>query len=276
MKKTILYTLIAVAVAASAVGCSTYSKLLKSEDYEAQYKAALQYLEDGKYQKAITLFEKVNMPFMNSSKSDSIMFYTGLALYKMGDFESSGMVFDQFRSMFQRSPFLEEAEYMYAMGFYYSAPEPDRDQAPTREALMAIDTYLQRYPNSPKKDDMEENIKELMQKLYDKEFLNARTYYKIGAYRSAVVALKNALDVYPETPHREELLYLIAKSSYEYASNSMPHVRRDRYLTMMDDYLSYLAEYPEGEYVKELTKMYEEAREYIARSNEGEIIEVIE
>lgn len=262
--------------AAFAVGCSTYSQLLKSEDYEAQYRAALQYLEDGKYQKALTLFEKVNMPFMNSNKSDSIMFYTGLALYKSGDFESSGMVFDQFRSAYQRSPFLEEAEYMYAMGFYYRAPEPERDQAPTREALMAIDTYLQRYPNSPKKDDMEENIKELMQKLYDKEYLNARTYYKIGAYRSAVVALKNALDMYPETTHREELLYLIAKSSYEYASNSMPHLRRDRYLSMMDDYLNYVSEYPEGEHAKELEKLYGNAREYIARTNEGEPTEIIE
>lgn len=33
----------------------------------------------------------------------------------------------------------------------------------------------------------------LTQRLHDKTYLNAYTYYKIGRYKSAIVALKNAL-----------------------------------------------------------------------------------
>ena len=274
MKKTIVYTLITAMAAVFAVGCSPYSKLLKTDDYAQQYRVALEYMETGKYQKALTLLEKVRMHYLNSDKADSVMFYTGMGFYKMGDFETSGMAFDEFRKTHSRSPFLEEAEYMYAKGFYYSSPDPDRDQSATFQAMQAIDEYLERYPNSSKKDALEENMVELRQKIYDKVYINARTYYKIGRYKSAIVALRNALTDYPESNHREEILYMMTKSSYEYAHNSRPDLKRDRYLDMMDHYLTYISEYPEGQYGKELGKLQNTAKNYLARFGDGGTVEV--
>jgi outer membrane protein assembly factor BamD len=103
------------------------------------------------------------------------------------------------------------------------------------------------------------------QKQYDKVFINAKTYYTIGRYKSAVPALKNALKKYPDTPHREELMYLIVKSSYELAHNSIESLQRDRYMSMMDSYYSFVAEYPESKHVKELSRMLQEAKKYIAK-----------
>ena len=78
-------------------------------------------------------------------------------------------------------------------------------------------------------------------RLHDKEFLNAYTYYKIGKHKSAIVALKNALRKYPETPHREELMYLIVGSGYELAHNSVQRKQTDRYLSMLDSYYTFIA-----------------------------------
>jgi outer membrane protein assembly factor BamD len=80
-----------------------------------------------------------------------------------------------------------------------------------------------------------------------------------------VPALKNALKKYPDTPHREELMYLIVKSSYELAHNSIESLQRDRYMSMMDSYYSFVAEYPESKHVKELNRMLQEAKKYIAK-----------
>lgn len=262
--------------AAFAVGCSSYSKLLKSDDYDKQFTTALEYMEAGKYQKSLVLFEKVRMYYLNSNRADSVAFYTGLGLYKMGDFKSSGMVFDEFRKNFDRSPFLEQAEYMYAKGFYYSSPEPDRDQTATFQAITAIGEYLSRYPDSEKREALDTNVEELVQKLHDKAYLNARTYYKIGRYKSAIVALQNALEDYPESNHREEIMYMMAKSSYEFAHNSRPDKKRDRYLDMLDYYLSYISEYPTGEYARELTKLNGNARNYLSKFGDGGAVEVIE
>ena len=107
-------------------------------------------------------------------------------------------------------------------------------------------------------------LDELQNKLYDKSYINARTYYKIGRYKSAVVALRNALKEYPETPHREEILYLTVKSCHELATNSVRALQRDRYLDMLDAYYTFVADFPESKYRKELDRLQKTARRYLA------------
>ncbi len=263
MNRILLLMLVALSVA----GCSKYGRLLKSEDHEEQYAAAKQYIADKKYEKARVLLEKVVTPFMGKPQADSILFYQGLVYYEQGEYEVGAQAFDMFRSLYQRSPLLEQVEYMYAMGHYKASPEAVRDQSYTVQAIDAINTYLGRYPNSANRADLEAKRDEMVLKLHDKSYLNARTYYKIGQYKSAITALRNALKEYPDSAHREEILYLTAMSSYEYASNSIPAVRRARYLDMMERYMDYMAEFPEGAHAAELTRLYEKAREYV---NENE------
>lgn len=234
-----------------------------------QYDKAFEYFEAGKYQRAATLFDMVTLWAMNTPRADTVMYFMGLSYYKMGDFTLSGTIFDEFRKIHRSSPFLEEAEYMYAKGYYFLSPEPERDQAATFQALSAIDEYLERYPNSIKREALEGNIRELMQKLHDKEFINARTYYKTGRYKAAVVALKNALNLYPESNHREEIMYLIAKSAYRLATNSVENLRRDRFLDMIDYYYNYISEFPDGQYRKELEKMQESSKKYLSSFGDG-------
>jgi outer membrane protein assembly factor BamD len=115
-----------------------------------------------------------------------------------------------------------------------------------------------------KKDALNVCVEELKRKIYDKEYLNSKVYYNIGKYKSAVVALKNALDESPENPHREEMLYLVAKSGYLLASNSIVELQKDRYLKMMDYYLNFTAEFPDSKYTKELDRLMQHARDYMA------------
>lgn len=247
-------------------GCSGYNKLLKSGDRDLIYRKGMEFYEAGKYQKALTLFQEIAPYYSGTYREDSLTYYTGSAFYKSGDFEASGMVLDDFRRRFGRSPFIEDAEYMYAMGFYFSSPDSKRDQTSTHQALIAINEYLDRYPNSPKRDEANERIKILQRKLYDKAYYNAKSYFTTGHYKSAVVALKNALDLYPETPHREEILYMTVKSGYLLAKNSIPGLQRDRYLDMMDYYYNFASEFPESRHIRELERMQAEAKDFLART----------
>lgn len=264
-----------VATAFSAAGCSEYHKILKSKDPERMYTKALEYYEQGKYQKSAQLLTDVSPYFMGTMRGDTVAFYLGASYYKDGDFESSSMLMDEFRMTFGSSPFLEEAEYMYAKGFYYMSPDPNRDQTTTRQALVAIDEYMERYPQSEKREILIEDVEELTQKLHDKAFLNARTYYKTGRYKAATVALRNALNQFPDSNHREEIMYLTVKSYYLLASKSFYSLQRDRYMDMMDSYYSFVSEYPDSKYIKELDKMQETARDFIANFKDYETDEEI-
>lgn len=264
MRKTILF-LLAVLAVSMTTGCGEYNKLLKSGDNERIYARGLEFFEDGKYHRAITCFEQVQPYFAGTMREDTLAYYTVRAYFKQGDFSNSSALTDDFRHKYGRSPFIEDVEGMYALSYYYISPEPSRDQSTTSMALSAIQEFIGRYPNSTKRAAFESMIKELTQKQYDKAYLNAKTYYTIGRYKSAVPALKNALKKFPESNHREEIMYLIVKSSYELAHNSVESLQRDRYLNMMDSYYSFVAEFPDSKHLKELDRMQDEAKKYIAK-----------
>ena len=271
--------LIVFATAVANTGCSPFHKLLKSGDHDKIYDEGKALLDIAKYNRAIMCFEQVQPYFIGTIREDSLAYYTAYAHFKSDDFSSSSEMLDEFRRKYTRSPFLEDVEGMYALSFYYLSPEPMRDQTTTTQALTAIQEFLGRYPNSTRRAAFEQMISELTQKQYDKAFINAKTYYTIGRYKSAVPALKNALKKYPDSPHREELMYLIVKSSYELAKNSIESLQRDRYMSMMDSYYSFVAEFPDSKHVKELTRMQQEAKKFIAKfgdQNEQNSAEITE
>lgn len=132
---------------------------------------------------------------------------------------------------------------------------------------MAVNEYLAHYPNSSRSDEFREMDKILTQRLHDKTYLNAYTYYKIGRYKSAIVALKNALKLYPTSSHREEIMYLIVKSGSKLADNSVQDKQADRYLSTLDSYYSFVAEFPESHYLKELDRLAQNAKDFLDRNN---------
>lgn len=255
----------------------SYNKLLKSHDYDTMYERALEYFNYRKenrkgemvntynnYVKVAALLERATPRFGGTEREDSLAYYLSTSYYKQGDFTTSAYMFDNFRKRFPRSVFAEDVTYMYALSYYYASPDPEYDQTTTMQAMVAIHEYLERYPQSKERDDLNKKLDELQQKLYDKAYLNAKVYYKIGEYKAAVTAISNAVDKYPKSNHREELLYLVARSQYNLARNSIDSKKTDRYLDVMDRCYSFLGEYPESKYAKDSRKMLEEAKEFIA------------
>ena len=266
--------IISVIAAFAIVSCSSYNKVLKSGDVNLMYRTAMEYYKEKKDEKAFNLFSVVNPYFKGTEKEDSIRFYMGVSCFRMGDFYSSGEIFSDFKRDFPRNEFIEEAEYLLGMGYYYSSPPANRDQTKTRMAILSFSEFVARYPNSIKRDECLGHIEELTQKLYDKDLLNSKVYYNLDYYKAAIHAFKVSLADFPQTTHREELLYLIAKSNYLYAENSIPAMQRRRYIDMMDAYYNLISEFPETQYRKEADKMFETSKAKSRKLASGEIIEL--
>ena len=268
MKQKFLYALCAVAAAVALSGCSGINALLKSGQPELIYSKALEYYQKEKWQRASTLFEGVQHYYTGTSREDSISFYNAHCKYKERDYDTASTLLDDFRRKFGRSAFIEDAEGMYALCFFYLAPGPTRDQTMTTQAIMAINEFMARYPNSSRIEQFKEINQTLNERLHEKSYLNAYTYYKIGRYKSAIVALKNALREYPDRRYREEIMFLIVDAGYRYASNSISSKQTDRYLDMLDSYLSFKEEFPSSSHIRELDRMAKHARDYLDRNSE--------
>ena len=267
MKQKFVYAVCGTVVAVFLVGCSGISALLKSGQPELIYSKALEYYDNGKWQRAITLFEGVEHYYQGTSREDTVSFYKARSRFKNHDYETASTELDDFRRKFGRSAFIEDAEGMYALCFFFLSPAPSRDQTVTGQALIAINEFMSRYPQSSRIEEFKKINTELTERLHEKAYLNAYTYYKIGRYKSAITALKNALKEYPESKHREEIMYLIVESSYRFASNSIADKQTDRYLAMLDSYLSFKEEFPESTHIRELDRMAQHARDYLDRNN---------
>jgi outer membrane protein assembly factor BamD len=127
----------------------------------------------------------------------------------------------------------------------------------TKEAIESLQLYINLYPYSDRVDEANRLIDELMDKLVYKSYLNAKLYYDFENYKAAVVALDNSLKEYPDSQYREELMYMLLKSKYLLAINSVEEKKQERLSGALDEYFSFVDEYPESQYRKEADKFYE-------------------
>ena len=248
------------------------TRIIKSGDARLMFDEAYKYYTKEKknsWTKAFQLFDAVQHYYTGTRTEDSVMFFRARCKFKERDYEEATTLLDEYRHKYGggTSPFIEDAEGMYALCYYYMSPEPRHDQTITAQAIITITEFMSRYPQSTRLDDFRNIITELTQRLHDKAFINAYTYYKIGRHKSAIVAFRNALKKYPDSTHREELMYYIVKSGYELARDSIEEKQTDRYMAMLDSYYSFIAEFPESKHVKELNRLSKAAKDYLEKNN---------
>ncbi len=240
-----------------AVSCGKYEKLLKSSDYNLKYEKAFEYYENGEYVRAATLFEQIANIYRGTVKADTVWYYRANSYLFQKDYIMAGHYFQELASTFPNSPYAEESAFMEGFCEYKQSPRPSLDQSNTYNTIAILSLFLIKYPNSSKKGEAQEIIKEMEEKLVGKSFLSAKTYYDLGAYLSAVIALRNSLNQFPETKYREEILFLILKSNYLIAQNSVQEKMMDRYQATVDEYYSFIGEFPNGKNAAEAKKIYE-------------------
>jgi outer membrane protein assembly factor BamD len=151
---------------------------------------------------------------------------------------------------------------MTAYSTYKLSPNPRLDQTPTYEALDAFQLFINIYPNSPRVVEATNLMDELRDKLVFKAYLNARLYFNLGTYlgnnyKSAIISARNILDEYPDTEYREELSFLILESKYNQAIKSIEELKEDRLRDAVDEYYSYINEFPSSQYVGRANQFFE-------------------
>jgi outer membrane protein assembly factor BamD len=266
-KNRILFGVLFAAAAVILGGCGEYEKLLKSRDFKAKYEMAVKLYEDGSYAKAGTLFDQVANIYRGTTKADTVKYYQAKAYYGQRDYMMAGYYFNELSSTYVSSVYLEEADFMLAYCYYMQSPRAELDQENTYKTITAMQMFLSKYPTSERVPECLEIVSEMRNKLVEKSFISARLYYDLGYFDSAILALRNSLMEYPDTEHREELMFLILKSSYLLADRSIPSKQKERYQATVDEYYSFIGEFPEGPHTREAKRMYETSTDFLNENN---------
>jgi outer membrane protein assembly factor BamD len=242
--------------------CSEYQQLLKSDDYDLKYEKALAYYEKGDFTRASTLFSELISIFRGTDKSETSHFIYAECLYGLHDYMMAGHYYQLFVQNYPTSDKTAEAQFKTAYCSYMISANPRLDQTETYTAMDQFQLFINLYPKDEKVPEATRLMDELNDKLVYKAYLNAKLYFNLGTYMgnnylSAVISANNILNEYPDTQYREELSYLILDSKYIQAINSVEDKKEDRLRDTLDEYYSFINEFPESLYLKEANEIFE-------------------
>ena len=264
MKSSKLFLIILAALAMCSCK-SQYELLLSSNDADAKYAGAFEYYNAGKYSKAASLFESLSVLTNGTERDDTVRYYWGLSNYKFKDYYTAETNFTQFVESYPRSPFTSEARYLRLDCLYRSTLRWELDQSPTYKTISAISEYILEFPDNENMQSCKDMLQELNDRLDEKAYEAAKLYYKMEDYLASRVAFRNVLKDDADNIYREDILYHIAMSSYNYAHLSVPSKQKERYLTFIDDYYNFIGEIPDSRYRKELDVVYRRAQKALGK-----------
>jgi len=237
--------------------CGDYQKLLKSTDYELKKNKVKEYYDKGQYVKSTELLTQVLPRYRATEEAEGLSWMNAESYFGMKDYLMAGSEFRNFSDLYPYSKNAEEANFMAAMCDYYQSPRAELDQENTRNAINGFNLFLSRFPASSRVDEAKKHIKEMEDRLVEKSYLSAKLYYEMKQYKAAAVALNNSLKEFPETSYREEMMFLKLHSLFLYAENSIASKQMERYQATLDDYYSYMEEFPKGSYSRDVARIYQ-------------------
>lgn len=267
MKKNILIILLSALLLPS---CGEYNKLLKSTDYEYKYEAAKNYFAKGQYNRAATLLNELIAILKGTDKAEESLYMLGMSYYNQKDYQTAAQTFIQYYNVYPRGIYTELARFHAGKALYLDTPEPRLDQSGTYTAIQQLQMFMEYFPQSSRKEEAQNMIFALQDKLVMKEYLSAKMYYNLGNYLgnnylSCVITAQNALKDYPYTNLREDLSILILRAKYEMAINSVDDKKPERYRETVDEYYAFKNEFPESKYLKDAERIFQESRKVLGK-----------
>ncbi len=233
-----------------------YNKILKHGDANAKLEAAIMYFEKEDYVKSITLLESVISIFRGTKEEAKVRYYYAFSNYYIGDFIVAAYQFKTYVRNFPGGEHAELCAYTQALCYFQSSPTYSLEQKDTYIAIDAFQHFLNKYPNSQYTEACNEKLDILRNKLVKKSYENSKLYYHMGLYKSAIIAIENHIKDFSDSKYIEEMSYLILKSHYLLAINSIESKKNERFKASIDSYLKFVNLFPNSIYIKDAEEIY--------------------
>jgi outer membrane protein assembly factor BamD len=213
------------------------------------YSEASDERDAGNYERAITLYEKLEGRAAGTPLAQQAQLDKAFAHYKAGEPVQAQAAIDRFMRLHPASPALDYALYLKGLssfndnlGLFGSLAQQDlseRDQKAAKESFEAFKELVTRFPDSRYTPDARARMTYIVNSLAQSEVHVARYYYTRGAYVAAINRAQAALTSFVDAPALEEALYILVRS---YDALGMTQLRDDAQRVMQ-------ASYPQSEFM---------------------------
>ncbi len=186
------------------------------------YAEAKDELNSGSYDKAVTLYEKLEGRAAGTPLAQQAQLDKAYAQYKSNEPAQAQATLDRFVKLHPASPAIDYALYLKGivnfnddlgwLSFLTRQNLSERDQKAAKESFEAFKELVARFPDSRYTPDARLRMTYIVNSLAEYEVHVARYYYRRGAYVAAVNRAQSALADYRDVPALEEALYIMVRS----------------------------------------------------------------
>ncbi len=261
--KSLLFILFLVLAAA----CGPFNKLEKSTNWEELYNGANRYYQEGEYNKAIILYDKVLPVIKGSEKAEMAEYNYANCHFKTRRYIEAAGYFNTFYRTYNRSPLAEEALFMHAYSLYLDAPDYNLDQQSSREAVAAIQQFVTRFPGSASYERAMDMLQDLEQRFELKAYSESQMYYRLkdglfpgDFYRACIINFQNFAKDYPESKYNEELAFKLVEVGFGYAKNSAFDKKEERLNDALKFATNFYRRYPDSGFASNVKKIESQTR----------------
>jgi len=188
---------------------------------EKLYAEAKDSMNDGAYDKAIKMYEKLEARYPYGRYAQQAQIEVAYAYFKQQEVASATAACDRFIRLHPNHPNVDYAYYLKGLanfgedlgllGKISMQDLTERDPKAARESFDAFKELVTKFPESKYAADATARMNYLVNALASHQVHVANYYFRRGAYVAAINRAQNAVKTYPGAPANEQALFLIIK-----------------------------------------------------------------
>ncbi|MCX5861806.1 MAG: outer membrane protein assembly factor BamD [Deltaproteobacteria bacterium] len=163
------------------------------------------------YPQAIELLERLKSAHPDFGKTPEVYLKLADASYDEGSYEKAAARYLQFLELYPAHKEVPRAKFNIAMCYFKQIKNTDLD---SRVVKLALDSFKQLANDANAGEwakKAEENARECLKKLAEKEIYKAQTYLSVSNYKAARLAAQRVLEEFPKLGYDDKAQELIKK-----------------------------------------------------------------
>lgn len=242
MKKLFVLVILSVAL----WGCSsTVNTTNMNADEHLSY--AMKLFNHGDYPESISEFQAILLQFPGSSVTDQAQYYLAESHFKREEYILAAYEYSRLIKDIPASKLVPQAQFMLAESYYRLSPNYQLDQRYTNKSIEEFQAFIDFFPTDQRVPEAEQKIKELNNKLAEKEFHTAEIYEKMEYYEAAIFYYNIVTDTYHDSKFAPAAQFNKIRTLVQIKENK----------TALKEIASFLQRYPSDGNVTAIKKLQE-------------------
>jgi outer membrane protein assembly factor BamD len=203
---------VALAVALVAACGSAHRAAVLGADEE--YGQAMEAYERERWGTAAEHLNRLVLNYPDDERTPLARYLLGQADFHLEEYPSAAQDFERFQRDFPADSLADDALYWAGRAYEAQSLRPELDQSDTQRAISSYTELRRQYPTSPFADEADQRMRTLRDRLAEKEFMNARYYFRQKLWKATEIYVTSLIEQYPESSYVAPA-YLMLLRAYE-------------------------------------------------------------